>query len=135
MLDKDIKSKIIKDFSVGESDTGSSHVQIALLSARIRQIADHLKSFPKILSGSTENQASADSFLNKSATFKIISFYRRASPHFLQKKAGILTPHLRCLEIHQSGLSLTAANILSSLCGGYHLLLRTTSRAFFLKSS
>jgi small subunit ribosomal protein S15 len=47
MLNKNVKDKIIKDFSLSDSDTGSSQVQIALLSARIRQISDHLKSFPK----------------------------------------------------------------------------------------
>ena len=47
MLKQDIKNKIIKDFSKADTDTGSTYVQIALLSARIRQISDHLKSFPK----------------------------------------------------------------------------------------
>ena len=47
MLNNDIKSQIIKDFSKSESDTGSSQVQIALLSERIRQISGHLKIFPK----------------------------------------------------------------------------------------
>jgi len=47
MLDKDRKDKIIKDFSTNDTDTGSTQVQVALLSARIRQIADHLKLFPK----------------------------------------------------------------------------------------
>ena len=47
MLDKDRKDKIIKDFSTNDTDTGSTQVQVALLSARIRQISDHLKLFPK----------------------------------------------------------------------------------------
>ncbi len=47
MLSKEDKNKIISTFARSGSDTGSSEVQIALLTARIRQIADHLKAFPK----------------------------------------------------------------------------------------
>jgi len=47
MLNKEVKDKIIKEFAQSENDTGSSQVQIALLTERIRQISDHLKSFPK----------------------------------------------------------------------------------------
>lgn len=39
-LDKD---KIIGDFRQNEKDTGSSEVQIALLSARINHLTDHLR--------------------------------------------------------------------------------------------
>ena len=47
MLNKDEKTEIISAFARSGSDTGSSEVQIALLSARIRQISSHLKLFPK----------------------------------------------------------------------------------------
>jgi small subunit ribosomal protein S15 len=47
MLTKEHKEKIIKEFGRSDKDTGSCEVQIALLTARITQIADHLKSFPK----------------------------------------------------------------------------------------
>ena len=47
MLNKEEKNKIIKEFAKSEKDSGSSEVQIALLSKRINQIADHLKTFPK----------------------------------------------------------------------------------------
>lgn len=47
MLGKDIKSNIINKFAKSDNDTGSSGVQIALLSERIRQIAKHLELFPK----------------------------------------------------------------------------------------
>jgi len=42
-LDKATKEQIIKDFGREENDTGSPEVQIALLSARITQLTDHLK--------------------------------------------------------------------------------------------
>ena len=42
-LDKATKNQIIKDFARVEGDTGSPEVQIALLTARISQLTDHLK--------------------------------------------------------------------------------------------
>lgn len=43
VLELDRKREIIKDFQVHESDTGSSEVQIALLSARIKYLTEHFK--------------------------------------------------------------------------------------------
>ena len=43
MLDKQKKQKIIKKFQTHEGDTGSSEVQIAILSAEIDELAEHLK--------------------------------------------------------------------------------------------
>jgi small subunit ribosomal protein S15 len=42
-LSKDQKNGIIQDFARHESDTGSPHVQIALLTTRIQQLTEHLK--------------------------------------------------------------------------------------------
>jgi small subunit ribosomal protein S15 len=41
------KNEIIKKFGRNENDTGSSEVQIALLSERIAQLTEHLKTFKK----------------------------------------------------------------------------------------
>jgi small subunit ribosomal protein S15 len=41
------KSEIIAEFQLNENDTGSCEVQIALLSARIRSLTDHLKDHKK----------------------------------------------------------------------------------------
>jgi len=43
MLDKDKKLKVIKKFQTHEGDTGSTEVQIAILSEEIKELADHLK--------------------------------------------------------------------------------------------
>jgi len=43
------KSKIIKDIATSEKDTGSSDVQIALLSKEIDKLALHLKKHPQDL--------------------------------------------------------------------------------------
>jgi small subunit ribosomal protein S15 len=42
-LDKDQKSTLIKEYGKSESDTGSTEVQIALLSHRISELTDHLR--------------------------------------------------------------------------------------------
>ncbi|KKQ27569.1 MAG: 30S ribosomal protein S15 [Candidatus Magasanikbacteria bacterium GW2011_GWC2_37_14] len=43
MLDKAKKLKIIKKFQTHEGDTGSSEVQIAILTAEIEELSEHLK--------------------------------------------------------------------------------------------
>lgn len=47
MLEKDKKSKVIKKFQTHAGDTGSSEVQIAILSTEIDELAEHLKLHPK----------------------------------------------------------------------------------------
>lgn len=46
-LDSAKKQEIIAKFGKSENDTGSSEVQIALLSARIAELTEHLKTFKK----------------------------------------------------------------------------------------
>lgn len=43
-LQRDVKAEIIAEFARGESDTGSAEVQIALLTRRIRDLTEHLRS-------------------------------------------------------------------------------------------
>ncbi|OGZ62709.1 MAG: 30S ribosomal protein S15 [Candidatus Staskawiczbacteria bacterium RIFCSPHIGHO2_01_FULL_34_27] len=47
MLKKEKKLDLIKKHGVHEKDTGSSDVQIALLSQEINNLANHLKEHPK----------------------------------------------------------------------------------------
>ena len=46
-LNKDKKQELTTKYQVHEGDTGSSQVQIALLTERINQITDHLKDHKK----------------------------------------------------------------------------------------
>lgn len=46
-LDSAKKQEIIKQFGRNDTDTGSTEVQIALLSTRIAELTEHLKSFNK----------------------------------------------------------------------------------------
>ena len=46
-MDKVKKQEIIKNFARNEKDTGSTEVQIALLTERINHLTDHLKANPQ----------------------------------------------------------------------------------------
>ncbi len=41
------KNEIVGEYKTHEGDTGSPEVQVALLTARISQLTDHLRSHPK----------------------------------------------------------------------------------------
>ena len=43
----EVKTQIVKDHRQHESDTGSAEVQIALLTARINHLSEHLKTHTK----------------------------------------------------------------------------------------
>ncbi len=49
MLKKEKKLELVKEHGLHEKDTGSSDVQIALLSEEIDSLASHLKEHPKDL--------------------------------------------------------------------------------------
>ncbi|MBN2395670.1 MAG: 30S ribosomal protein S15 [Candidatus Atribacteria bacterium] len=42
MLKKDAKDKIIKDYQLHEKDTGSTEVQVAILTEQINHLTEHL---------------------------------------------------------------------------------------------
>ena len=42
-LNKEVKTKIIKDFARDEKDTGSPEVQIAILTNEVNALTEHLK--------------------------------------------------------------------------------------------
>lgn len=46
-LGEKVKSKLIEDFRIHERDTGSPEVQIALLTQRIKDITNHLRTHKK----------------------------------------------------------------------------------------
>ena len=43
MMTKDVKNQILAEYATHEGDTGSPEVQIALLTARINELTEHLK--------------------------------------------------------------------------------------------
>ncbi len=47
MISKEKKTEIIKEFGLKEGDTGSPEVQVAILTARIQELTEHLKTNKK----------------------------------------------------------------------------------------
>ena len=47
MISKEKKAAIMKEYARTEGDTGSPEVQVAVLSARIQELTEHLKTHPK----------------------------------------------------------------------------------------
>jgi len=47
MLTKDKKNTIIEDYRINDTDTGSPEVQVALLTTRINELTEHLKTHKK----------------------------------------------------------------------------------------
>lgn len=47
MLNKQVKQEVINKFAQSANDTGSSQVQVAIITERISQISEHLKANPK----------------------------------------------------------------------------------------
>jgi small subunit ribosomal protein S15 len=47
MLTKEKKAKVIDENKTAKNDTGSSEVQIAILTSRINELTEHFKAHPK----------------------------------------------------------------------------------------
>ena len=47
MITQEIKAELVKEYGKSEADTGSVEVQVAILSYRIKELTDHLKTHPK----------------------------------------------------------------------------------------
>ncbi len=47
MIDKEIKKSVIAEYATCEGDTGSPEVQVAILTARIKELTEHFKTHKK----------------------------------------------------------------------------------------
>ncbi|MBN2842627.1 MAG: 30S ribosomal protein S15 [Sedimentisphaerales bacterium] len=47
MINKELKTKVIAEYATCEGDTGSPEVQVAVLSARIKELTEHFKTHRK----------------------------------------------------------------------------------------
>jgi len=47
MISKEKKDAVIKEYATKPGDTGSPEVQVAVLTARIKELTEHLKQHPK----------------------------------------------------------------------------------------
>lgn len=43
MITKEVKAKVMKDLSKSSNDSGSAEVQISILTARIKELTEHVK--------------------------------------------------------------------------------------------
>ena len=46
MITKEVKTQVISENALHEGDTGSPEVRVAILTQRIRELTEHLKSHP-----------------------------------------------------------------------------------------
>ncbi len=47
MLDQETRERLTKDYQLHDTDTGSTEVQVAVLTERIKQVTDHLRTHKK----------------------------------------------------------------------------------------
>lgn len=47
MIDEATKAQLTKEYQTHETDTGSTEVQVAVLTERIKQVTDHLRTHKK----------------------------------------------------------------------------------------
>ncbi len=91
MLDTKKKQHVIKKFQTHEGDTGSSEVQIAILTTEIEELAEHLKIHPK-------DHSSRRGLLRKvSARRRLMRYLKKENPESydtLVKKLKIKQPRV-----------------------------------------
>lgn len=87
MINKEVKSKLIKAFGKSANDVGSCEVQVALLSERIRQIAEHLKAARK----DYHSQKGLLSLVGKRRTF--LKYLKKNSPESYETVVTSLKEH------------------------------------------
>lgn len=72
MLTPEEKQKVIKDYKLHDSDTGSSEVQISLLTEEINRLLLHLKKHPK-------------DFHSKKGLLKMVARRRKFLAHLMKE--------------------------------------------------
>lgn len=91
MLETKKKQQLIKKFAVHDGDTGSSEVQIAILTAEIDELIKHLKMHPK-------DHSSRRGLLRKvSARRRLMRYLKKENPESydeLAKKLKIKQPRV-----------------------------------------
>ena len=82
----ELKAKIVGDFKTHKSDTGSSQVQIALLTERIKELTEHFKVHKK------DNNSRRGLLKLVSRRRKLLDYFKRRDIneyHTIIKKLGL----------------------------------------------
>ena len=90
-LDVAKKQEIVSKFGKNDTDTGSTEVQIALLSTRIAELTDHLKSFKK-------DHASRLGLLKMVGQRRRLMRYLKRTNKETEKEINYLTIEIRSLK-------------------------------------
>ncbi len=83
---KEVKEKLVGDYKTHDSDTGSSQVQIALLSQRITELTEHFKVHKK------DNNSRRGLLILVSRRRKLLDYLKRRdieAYHDIIKKLGL----------------------------------------------
>jgi len=83
------KQEIVAKYGRGENDTGSSEVQIALLTERIKELTEHLKTFKK-------------DHASRLGLLKLVGQRRRLMKYFKRKDKDAYLKLVDALEIRDN---------------------------------
>lgn len=83
-LQKEVKEGIVKSFRRSELDTGSSEVQVALLTARIKDLTEHFKINKK------DNHSRRGLIRLVNRRRKLLDYMKRTKPEVYTKLIGEL---------------------------------------------
>lgn len=86
MLDKAAKEKLIKKFRTHDADTGSPQVQIAILTAEVKELTKHLKTHRK-------------DFSSRRGLVKKVAERRRLLKYLERENAAAYTALLEALSL------------------------------------
>lgn len=78
MLDTARKAEIIREYQHKEGDTGSSEVQVAILSERVSALTDHMRTHPR------DHHSRRGLLLLVSQRRALLDYLRRESPERYQ---------------------------------------------------
>ncbi len=86
MITKERKQEIITKYQTSQTDTGSSAVQMGVLTARIAEITDHLRTFPK-------------DFHSRTGLLKLVGRRRRLAKYLERKDKASYTNVMSSLKL------------------------------------
>ncbi len=87
-MERPEKNGIIESYKIHEGDTGSVEVQVALLTARIKHLTEHLKAHPK-------------DFHSRRGLLKMVGKRRRLLRYLRERKPSVYKELITRLELRR----------------------------------